>query len=324
MSLPEESGEFKTGRSTTCSRLFAATALGRHDTQEKGEGSVPLEDTRPYVYGDSLANLELHETLKNAYYPPGRRSADPAQFGRLRCARDRVPDPLCDGRPDRHERLDGPYGKYYTTKKVALALQGMVRAQSNTWSLPLPAPVQFAYCCFDPDAAESVPVIINPGQTNDIYVVGGNGTNFNDITADGIKIPSAFYYQDATLLEEPFVISNISTGVNSGNDPYVKFTVTAPRPRWRCLWRFAYHSVHQSPGRDQYIDRGHLCIGAHVPRRPNSGNPMNDWVWRVPLPVLPATSMTNRPTAGRLALSLPDVCDRDQRSRSGRRQRRPE
>ena len=30
-----------------------------------------LEDTRPYVYGDSLANLNLHETLKNAYIRQG-------------------------------------------------------------------------------------------------------------------------------------------------------------------------------------------------------------------------------------------------------------
>ena len=41
-------------------------------------------------------------------HPPGRRRADPAQLGRLRRPRDRVPDPVRDGRPDRHERLDEP------------------------------------------------------------------------------------------------------------------------------------------------------------------------------------------------------------------------
>ncbi len=41
-------------------------------------------------------------------HPPGRRRADPAQLGRLRRARDRVPDAVRDGRPDRHERVDGP------------------------------------------------------------------------------------------------------------------------------------------------------------------------------------------------------------------------
>src|SRR5204862_4202192 len=34
-------------------QAFRRDSLGRHDTQEKGEGTVPLEDTRPYVYGDS-------------------------------------------------------------------------------------------------------------------------------------------------------------------------------------------------------------------------------------------------------------------------------
>ena len=86
------------GRSTTCSRLSAATALGRHDTQEKGEGTVPLEDTRPYVYGDSLANLNLHETIKNAYIRQGGGVPIRLNSGRLRRARDRVPDPLRHGR----------------------------------------------------------------------------------------------------------------------------------------------------------------------------------------------------------------------------------
>ena len=52
-------------------QTFRRDSLGRHDTQEKGEGTVPLEDTRPYVYGDSLANLDLHETIKNAYIRQG-------------------------------------------------------------------------------------------------------------------------------------------------------------------------------------------------------------------------------------------------------------
>jgi len=47
-------------------QTFNKDAIGRHDTPQKGEGTVRLEDSKPYVYGDSLANLNLHETLKNA------------------------------------------------------------------------------------------------------------------------------------------------------------------------------------------------------------------------------------------------------------------
>jgi uncharacterized protein with von Willebrand factor type A (vWA) domain len=104
-------------------------SLGRHDTQEKGEGTVPLEDTRPYVYGDSLANLNLHETLKNAYVRQGggvpiRLSSEDYVVHeteyQTRCATVVLID--MSGSMTR-------YGKYYTTKKVALALQGMVRAR---------------------------------------------------------------------------------------------------------------------------------------------------------------------------------------------------
>ena len=110
-------------------QTFRRDSVGRHDTQQKGEGTVRLEDTRPYVYGDSLANLNLHETLKNAYVRQG--GGVPIQLShedyvvheteyQTRCATVVLID---------MSGSMGRYGKYYTTKKVALALQAMVRAQ---------------------------------------------------------------------------------------------------------------------------------------------------------------------------------------------------
>ena len=52
-------------------QTFQRDAVGKHDTAQKGEGSVRLEDSKPYVYGDSLANLNTHETLKNALIRQG-------------------------------------------------------------------------------------------------------------------------------------------------------------------------------------------------------------------------------------------------------------
>jgi uncharacterized protein with von Willebrand factor type A (vWA) domain len=110
-------------------QTFRRDSLGRHDTQEKGAGTVPLEDTRPYVYGDSLAHLNLHETLKNAYVRQGggvpiRLSAEDYVVHeteyQTRCATVVLID---------MSGSMGRYGKYYTTKKVALALQAMVRAK---------------------------------------------------------------------------------------------------------------------------------------------------------------------------------------------------
>src|SRR5262249_8343002 len=59
------------GALTELFQSFNRDAFGKHDTPQKGAGTVRLEDSRPYVYGDPLANLNLHETLKNAMIRQG-------------------------------------------------------------------------------------------------------------------------------------------------------------------------------------------------------------------------------------------------------------
>jgi len=110
-------------------QTFRRDSVGRHDTHQKGEGTIRLEDTKPYVYGDSLAHLNMHETLKNAYVRQGGgvpiklRHEDYVVHEteyQTRCATVVLID---------MSGSMGRYGKYYTTKKVAIALQAMVRAQ---------------------------------------------------------------------------------------------------------------------------------------------------------------------------------------------------
>ncbi|MBX6311687.1 MAG: VWA domain-containing protein, partial [Isosphaeraceae bacterium] len=118
-------------------QTFQRDAIGKHDTPLKGGGSVVLEDSKPYVYGDSLANLNLHETLKNAYIRQGgglpiRLEMDDfvvyeTEY-QARCATVVLID---------MSGSMGRYGKYYMTKKVALALQAMVRAQFAQDSLQM-------------------------------------------------------------------------------------------------------------------------------------------------------------------------------------------
>jgi uncharacterized protein with von Willebrand factor type A (vWA) domain len=104
-------------------------SLGKHETTDRGGGAAMLEETRPYVYGDSLANLNLHETLHNAISRGGRTlpiRPEPDDFVihetefQASCATVVLID---------MSGSMGRYGKYYMTKKVALALQGIVRAQ---------------------------------------------------------------------------------------------------------------------------------------------------------------------------------------------------
>ena len=59
--------------------LFTITrkdGLGKHPTDFKGAGQVRHEDSKPYEYGDPVANLNLHETLKNALHREATGSGD--------------------------------------------------------------------------------------------------------------------------------------------------------------------------------------------------------------------------------------------------------
>jgi Ca-activated chloride channel family protein len=118
-------------------QTFQRDAVGKHDTQQKGGGTVRLEDSKPYVYGDSLANLNLHETLRNAMARRG--GGTPIHVHRddyvvyeteyqTRCATVVLID---------MSGSMGRFGKYAMTKKVALALQAMVRAQYAQDSLSM-------------------------------------------------------------------------------------------------------------------------------------------------------------------------------------------
>src|SRR3954453_12049594 len=114
---------------TSLFQTFNRDALGQHDTPQRGEGTVRLEDSKPYVSGDSLANLNPHETLKNAYIRQGGGVPIRLQYDdyvvheteyQTRCASVVLID---------MSGSMGRYGKYAMTKKVALALHAMVRAQ---------------------------------------------------------------------------------------------------------------------------------------------------------------------------------------------------
>src|SRR5438874_12946868 len=60
--------------------LFTITrkdGLGKHPTDFKGPGTVRHDDSKPYEYGDPVANLNLHETLKNAMYRESTEARPP-------------------------------------------------------------------------------------------------------------------------------------------------------------------------------------------------------------------------------------------------------
>jgi uncharacterized protein with von Willebrand factor type A (vWA) domain len=110
-------------------QAFQRGGVGKHDTAQKGAGTVRLEDSKPYVFGDSLANLNLHETLKNTVIrQSGRMPLRPAYEDLVVHETEYQTNCATVVLIDMSGSM-GRYGKYYTTKKVALALQAMVRAQ---------------------------------------------------------------------------------------------------------------------------------------------------------------------------------------------------
>ncbi len=103
--------------------------LGKHETQQRGAGQTVHEESKPYQYGDPVSNLNLHETLKNAIArqqggPPIRISQEDLVVHdteyQTACATVVLID--MSGSMSR-------YGKYGAAKKVALALQSLVRGK---------------------------------------------------------------------------------------------------------------------------------------------------------------------------------------------------
>ena len=101
--------------------------MGRHETQFRGVGQTIHEESKPYEYGDPVSNINMHETLKNALYRQGGGSPIRIEEDDLvvheteyqtSCATVVLLD--MSGSMAR-------YGKFGQAKKVALALQALVR-----------------------------------------------------------------------------------------------------------------------------------------------------------------------------------------------------
>ncbi len=102
---------------------------GKHETEFRGPGQTLHEQSKAYEYGDPVSNLNLHETLKNALFRQG--GAAPIHITeddlvvydtefQTSCATVVLLD--MSGSMNR-------YGKFGAAKKVALALQGLVRGR---------------------------------------------------------------------------------------------------------------------------------------------------------------------------------------------------
>jgi Ca-activated chloride channel family protein len=101
--------------------------LGKHDTEFRGAGQTVHEDSKPYEFGDPVSNLNMHETLRNALFRQGGGSPihineeDLVVYDteyQTSCATVVLLD--MSGSMTR-------YGKYGQAKRVAMALQSLIR-----------------------------------------------------------------------------------------------------------------------------------------------------------------------------------------------------
>lgn len=110
-------------------RIFSnlqASRSGRHGGRIIGEGSVELPQTKPYEFGDSLANMDTTQTVINAMLRDPTSKSIQLKSGDIEVHRTRN-SPKCAtvvimdmSGSMRHD------GQYINVKRMALALQGLI------------------------------------------------------------------------------------------------------------------------------------------------------------------------------------------------------
>lgn len=108
---------------------LAPSRTGRHQGDIVGEGAVELQQTKPYEFGDSVANIDLPQTVINALLRQGderpiRLRSDDIEVHKTRnhpkCATAVIMDMSGSMRYD---------GQYINVKRMALALQGLIQSE---------------------------------------------------------------------------------------------------------------------------------------------------------------------------------------------------
>ena len=113
-------------------RIFSELApskSGRHQGEVIGEGAVELQQTKPYEFGDSVANIDLPQTVINALLRQGderpiRLRGEDIEVHKTRnhpkCATCVIMDMSGSMRYD---------GQYVNVKRMALGLQGLIQSE---------------------------------------------------------------------------------------------------------------------------------------------------------------------------------------------------
>jgi uncharacterized protein with von Willebrand factor type A (vWA) domain len=198
---------------TSLFQTFQRDGIGRHDTSQKGAGTVRHEDSKPYQYGDPLANLDLLETLKNAFNRQQGRLPLRPQYEdfvvheteyQTSCATVVLID---------MSGSMGRYGKYATTKKIALALQALVRGQYQGDTLQMVGFYTLASKLTERDLLNSAPKPVGLYDSRVHLRISLDGTlprqvqHFTNIDA-GLKLARAMLGRSAASNKQIIIITD--------------------------------------------------------------------------------------------------------------------
>lgn len=144
------------------SRIFSqlqASRTGRHSGPIVGEGAVELQQVKPYEFGDSIANMDIPQSLINAMLRTGgerpvRLRPVDIEVHRTRnnpkCATVVIMDMSGSMRYD---------GQYVHVKRMALALEGLIRTEYPGDYLRFLEMFTFAKPCLAGEIIELMPKI---------------------------------------------------------------------------------------------------------------------------------------------------------------------
>ncbi len=131
--------------------------MGRHETEFRGTGQVKMDESKKYEFGDPVGNLNMHETLKNAIHRQGggspvHISEDDLEIYETEYQTSCATVVLID--------MSGSmmrYGKYASAKKVAMALQALVRSRYQSDFLQIVGFYTYATAMTERDLLNSAP-----------------------------------------------------------------------------------------------------------------------------------------------------------------------
>lgn len=141
-------------------RIFSnlqASRSGRHQGPVVGEGAVELQQTKPYEFGDSIAHIDVVQSLTNAMLRDGAQLPIRLQGQDIVVHRTRN-TPKCATAVVMDMSGSMRYGgQYVHVKRMALAMDGLVRREYPGDYMQFIEMHTFARCCHPGQIVELMP-----------------------------------------------------------------------------------------------------------------------------------------------------------------------